>query len=76
VPSAIIDGRSRQPSGGTAAAATHLVRTGGMMLAPAAIYHCHDADHEDKGMMVIVEVVSSQSTINPQEAGHAGHGHH
>jgi hypothetical protein len=27
-------------------------------------------------MMGIVEVVSSQSTINPQEAGHAGHGHH
>jgi len=40
------------------------------------VYHCDAANHEDKGMMGIVEVVSSQSTINPQEAGHAGHGHH
>jgi hypothetical protein len=29
-----------------------------------------------KGMMAIVEVVSSQSTINAQEAVHAGHRHH
>jgi len=39
------------------------------------VYHCHAADHEDKGMMGIVEVVSSQSTTNRQGAGHAGHGH-
>jgi suppressor of ftsI len=40
------------------------------------VYHCHAADHEDKGMMGIVEVVApGQPQSNSGNAGHAAHAH-
>jgi FtsP/CotA-like multicopper oxidase with cupredoxin domain len=41
------------------------------------VYHCHAADHEDKGMMGVVEVVApGQPPLSSGNAGHAAHPHH
>jgi FtsP/CotA-like multicopper oxidase with cupredoxin domain len=41
------------------------------------VYHCHAADHEDKGMMGVVEVVApSQPVSSSGNTGHAAHAHH
>jgi FtsP/CotA-like multicopper oxidase with cupredoxin domain len=40
------------------------------------VYHCHAADHEDKGMMGVVEVVApGQPPLSSGNAGHATHPH-
>ncbi|CAB3771775.1 multicopper oxidase family protein [Paraburkholderia humisilvae] len=42
------------------------------VIAGRFVYHCHAVDHEDRGMMGIVEVVGPSGVVTPDEPGMSG----